>query len=204
MMTEHLKLAGRPHAEQAAALTRFVRETPVLVEVLRTARADGLPQALIVAGALYNLTWNRLTGRPALAGVNDIDLVYFDPDLSWDAEDRVIRRLGAQFANLPVPVEIRNQARVHLWFPPKIGIATFAPLRSSADMLPFYAARAFAVAVGLDRDDALRLVAPFGLDDLFSFQLAPNPALPNRVSYEKKCARAQSFWPELTILPWID
>lgn len=197
-------MAGRPQAEQAAALAGFVRETPELIVVLQVARADGLPDALIVAGALYNLVWNRLTGRPALTGVNDIDLVYFDPDVSWDAEDTVIRRLGAQFAHLPVPVEIRNQARVYLWFPEKLGIAAFAPLRSAEDMLPFYAAHAFAVAVRLEPDGQLTIIAPFGLDALFSFVLTPNRRLPNRASYEKKTARAQSCWPELAIAPWID
>jgi uncharacterized protein len=57
--------------------------------------------------------WNVITGQPPEAGILDYDLVYFDPsDLSWEAEDAVIRAGNEVFAGLAAPVEIRNQARV--------------------------------------------------------------------------------------------
>jgi len=47
-----------------------------------------------------------------LTGINDIDVFYFDDsDIGWDAEDRVIRAVDARFAGVPVPVQVRNQAR---------------------------------------------------------------------------------------------
>ena len=201
-MTDHLELAGRPHAEQAAALERFIRDEPVLMAVLEGLRNDGLPDQLLVAGALYNLVWNRLTGRPALSGINDIDVVYFDPDTSWEAEDMVIRRLANRFASLPLPVQVRNQARVHLWFPQKFGATGFTPLTSSAEMLGRYASRTHAVAARLEADDRISVVAPFGLDDIFSFCIVPNPVLPNRAAHEAKGVRAKSIWPEVSVIPW--
>ena len=80
-----------------------------------------------MAGAIYNEVWNHLTGRPALTGVNDIDVFYFDDsDIGWDAEDRVIKAVEARFAGLPVPVQVRNQARVHLWFEAEVRQPVFA------------------------------------------------------------------------------
>jgi hypothetical protein len=201
-MRDHLRFAGQSDAEQCEALAAIVRSTPLLMAVLEGLRDDGLPQAIVVAGALYNLVWNRLTGRPDLTGINDIDVLYFDPrDLSEAAEDAVIRRLDRRFADLPVPVQIRNQARVHLWFPEKFGIP-LAPLGSADEMLGYFASRTHAIGVRLDAGGVLQVVAPFGLDDLFSFRLTPNPALANKATHDAKAARAAGIWPELTVIPW--
>jgi hypothetical protein len=200
----HLRYSGRSQAEQRAALEAIICSSPLLMAVLEGVRQDGLPEPLLVAGAIYNLVWNRLTGRPDHTGINDIDVVYFDDsDLSYEAEDRVIKRLDRRFAGLPLPVQVRNQARVHLWFPQKFGVP-FAPLTSSAEMLGRYASKTHAVGVRLEADDRLTLVAPFGLDDIFSFRIVPNPVLRNKPAHETKGARAKSVWPELTVVPWED
>ncbi|KAL2704568.1 hypothetical protein AAEP93_005639 [Penicillium crustosum] len=62
------------------------------------------------------LTEVLITGKHPKAGISDYDLVYFDSsDLSWEAEDSVIRTGHRIFKDLKAPVQIRNQARVHLW-----------------------------------------------------------------------------------------
>jgi hypothetical protein len=156
----------------------------------------------VVAGAVYNSVWNHLTGRPALTGVNDVDLIYFDAsDLSYEAEDRVIKAAEARFAGLPLPVELRNQARVHLWFPQKFGISV-TPLTHSTQSLTRYASRTHAVAVRLEADDTFTIEAPFGLDDMFAFRITPNAVLDNRAAHDAKGARAQSVWPEIIVVPW--
>lgn len=203
-MTDPLRYSGCSLAEQSAILAGFIRTEPVLMEVLTVLRDEALPDGLLVAGALYNMVWNRLTGRPGLDQVNDLDIFYFDPDLSWEAEDRVIQRLAARFSHLPLPIQARNQARVHLWFPQKFGVSDFAPLTSSADMLPRYASKTHAVAARLTDDVQIEIVAPFGLDDIFSFRIVPNPVLPNRAAHEAKGARAKANWPLITVLPWPD
>lgn len=201
-MNDHLRHSGAGDAVQRAALDAIIRSSPLLMEVLAGLREDGLPDHLLVAGAIYNLVWNRLTGRPDLNGINDIDVFYFDDsDLSYEAEDVVIRRLAARFAALPLPVQVRNQARVHLWFPQKFGVP-FTPLRSSAEMMGRYASKTHAVGARLEADDSLTIVAPFGLDDIFSFRITPNPVLMNKPAHDAKGARAKSIWPELTVVPW--
>ncbi len=49
-------------------------------------------------------------------------MFYFDPDTSWEAEDKIIRTLAERFAGRGIAVEARNQARVHLWYPEKHGL----------------------------------------------------------------------------------
>ncbi|MEM6905222.1 MAG: nucleotidyltransferase family protein, partial [Pseudomonadota bacterium] len=94
----------------------MLRVDPLIWPALCQVERAALPDGWIVAGALYNTVWNVLTGRPPGHGIRDIDVFYFDgSDLSYGAEDQVIRRASRHFAPEP-PVEIRNQARVHLWF----------------------------------------------------------------------------------------
>jgi uncharacterized protein len=93
-----------------------------------------LPDWLVFSGAVYQPVLNHLAGRPLDYGIEDYDLAYFDAsDLSYEAEDAVIRRVKAVFDEpLRSVVELRNQARVHLWFEAKFGeLYTPSPPRLS-------------------------------------------------------------------------
>jgi hypothetical protein len=102
---------------------------------------------------------------------------------------------------LPVPVEVRNQARVHLWFESHFGMR-YEPLTCADESMNRYASVVHAVGVRLEEDDRLDIVAPFGLDDLFAMMIRPNKALFNRTSHESKAVRARAIWPEVTVIAW--
>ncbi len=198
----HLRHAARPFAEQRAALLSIVRASPALMAAFRTARTLDLPDWWIVAGAIYQQVWNHLTGRPDMHGVKDIDLFYFDPDTSYEAEDRIIQRAAPLFA-APPPVEIRNQARVHLWYEQHFGTA-YAPLGQSRDAIDRFACRTHCIGLRLMADDSFTLYAPFGLDDIFSLRITPNTTRDNRRTHATKAARQKAIWPELEVIPWPD
>jgi hypothetical protein len=196
----HLRHAGSPAPAQRAALIDIVRGTPFLMAILTAARAFDLPDWWLVSGAIYNTVWNRLTGRDPLHGIKDADLFYFDPDTSWEAEDRHIRRAEGHFPPSP-PVEIRNQARVHLWYEDHFG-QPYPPLTCTKDGIDRFACKTHAVGLRLERDDSLSLYAPYGLDDIFAFRLTPNRVLNSRATHEAKAKRQMVLWPELTFVPW--
>lgn len=198
----HLRFAGLDDATQRHALERIIREAPHLMQVLQIARDMDLPDWWLVSGAIYNTVWNSLTGRDLRHGIKDADLFYFDPDTSYEAEDRVIKRGDQLFPKDP-PVEIRNQARVHLWYENHFG-QTYAPLRNAREGIDRFACRTHCIGVRLEPDDSLTIYAPYGLDDVFSFRVTPNPILNNRATHEAKAARQVAQWPELTVLPWPD
>ena len=111
-----------PVDEQVAAFQAVLLRNQTLAEVLARAAVLGLPGWYLVAGCLYQTVWNVVTGQPPEAGILDYDLAYFDAsDLSWQAEDAVIQAGQKVFGDLPAPVQIRNQARVHLWYEEKFG-----------------------------------------------------------------------------------
>ena len=151
------------------------------------------------SGAVYQPVLNHLTGRPLHYWIKDYDLAYFDEsDLSYEAEDAVIRRVSAAFDEpLRSMVQVRNQARVHLWFEAKFG-EPYPPLSRTAEALERFASPMFAVGIRLEPDDRLHIEAPFGLSDLFTLRLRPNPRR-NTVHFARTSADVRRRWPEIEI-----
>src|SRR6266566_1256188 len=168
------RLAGE--TELDARLAEIVRSAPSLMRVLTTARDLNLPDWLVMSGAVYQRVLNHLTGRAPDYGIKDYDFGYFDAaDISYDAEDAVIRRVAAAFDEpLKSTVEVRNQARVHVWFEAHFG-EPYTALSCTAEALERFVAPMFAVGVRLEPGDRLHIEAPFGLADLFALRLRPNP-----------------------------
>jgi hypothetical protein len=138
-------------------------------------------------------------GRPLDYGIKDYDLGYFDAsDLSYEAEDAVIRRVKTAFCEpLRSMVEVRNQARVHLWFEEKFG-EPYAPLSCTAEALERFASATFAVGVRIEPDNRVHIEAPFGLADLFALRLVPNPRR-KTVGFDRAAADVRRRWPEVVI-----
>jgi len=80
------------------------------------------PQVHLVAGALFGTAWNVLSDKAPMAHIHDYDIPYWHPDTSYEAEDVVIRQAADLFRDVDARIEVRNQARVHLWFNPKHGL----------------------------------------------------------------------------------
>ncbi len=186
-------------SELRERLTAILRSTPPLMRVLQVARHLCLPDWLVFSGAVYQPALNRLTGRPLDFGIKDYDLGYFEmSDLSYEAEDEVIRRVKAAFDEpLRSMVEVRNQARVHLWFEAKFG-KPYTPLSCTAEALERFTSGTFAVGVRLEPDNRLHVEAPFGLADLFALRLRPNPRR-KTVGFARTSADVRRRWPELVI-----
>jgi len=159
-----------------------------------------LPDAWLVSGCLVQTVWNVVTGRTVDYGIADYDVFYFDRDTSWEAEDDVIRRLDGAFRRLRVKVEVRNQARVHLWYPDKHGLP-YPPLSCSTDGIDRFLTRN--TRIGLRRTrEGYAVYAPDGFDDAAHLIVRPNPG-PNfsAENYAAKAARWKKLWPEVTVLP---
>jgi hypothetical protein len=167
-------------------------------------RLGGLnvPDAWLVAGCLFQTVWNLRSGRAAEADIRDYDIFYFDAsDLSESAESLVSQRATDLFADLDVPIEIKNQARVHTWYEDYFGRPYTALTHACEGIDRFLVActsvgmRATNSAVG----PALEVYAPRGLEDLYHGILSPNPTMDHGALFEPKCRDYQARWPWLTI-----
>ena len=110
----------------------------------------------------------------------------------------MIRRVAAAFDEpLRSAVEVRNQARVHVWFEGHFG-ESYTPLSCTAEALERFVSPMFAVGVRLKRDDRLHIAAPFGLAHLFALRLRPNPRRFS-VNFSQVAAAVTRRWPEVTV-----
>lgn len=162
-MREARSLAEAPIDAQVAALRTALSSNDIVSEVLVRAAALNLPGWYLAAGCLFQTVWNVITDRPPTEGIGDYDLLYLDStDLSWEAEDAVIQSGQEIFGDLPAPVEIRNEARVHLWYEQKFGV-TCPPYRSTESAIDSFPARGAPAACGdtssMTRSFPLRKVA---------------------------------------------
>src|SRR5690349_9216096 len=111
-------LAGEREQFLTALLTNRIVGT-----ILQRMPELGLQDWYLTAVGVFQTIWNVMTGRDPEAGVKDYDVFYFDSlDLSYEAEDAVIRRAQQLFSDIPATIEVRNEARVHLWYEQKFGV----------------------------------------------------------------------------------
>ena len=183
----------------AQSFTRAALRNPANDALLNALAALRVPDAWLVSGCLVQSVWNVLTDRPIGYGINDYDVFYFDRDTSWDAEDRVIKQLVPVASELGVHVEVRNQARVHLWYEQKFG-TPYPPLASSTEGIDRFLTRN--TKVGIRRHDTGdEVYAPDGFDDIAKLLITPNRSANfSRERYFEKAARWRSLWPELTLV----
>ena len=181
-------------------LVEIVRADPDLMHVLTTVRGLGLHDWRVFSGAVYQAVWNARTGREPGYGRKDYDLGYWDADTSWEAEDAVIRRVAAAFEEpFRSQVEVRNQARVPIWFESRFQ-EPYEPLTSTDEAIGRFVAPAFSVGVRLEADDGISIAAPFGLEDTFGMILRPNPTRGPAKGWRRVVESARSRWPELTVI----
>ena len=67
----------------------LVVTNPVIAALIDRLPTLAIPDCWITAGAVMQTVWNALERRDPTDGIKDYDVFYFDPDLSWEAEDRL-------------------------------------------------------------------------------------------------------------------
>ena len=140
-------------------------------------------------------------GYSPLHGINDIDLIYFDPDdLSEDTENKQSIRINNCYEGLGIKFDVKNEARVHLWYEGRFGypINAYTAAESAIETFPTTAG---AIAVR-PNGQGLESFAPFGFDDLMNLVIRPNKRQITKEIYLDKVARWEPNWPRVKFLSW--
>lgn len=190
--------------ERGDELTDLVLGSDWPMERLRIVAALDLPDCWIGAGTVRDLVWDTRFGNGFdPENIADVDVVFFDPnDLSAEHEHDIEQQLSARDPS--VEWDVKNQARVHLWYERKFG-GTAKPLTSTFDGISTWPEVATAIGARLDAKGALDIAAPFGLDDLLDGVWRRNRHRRfNRVTdeeYQARIDRKQPHkrWPDLVV-----
>ena len=192
---------NRPIAFQVSALARILAQSLPVSEALRRAEALDLPNWYLGAGCIAQTVWNHLSSKELGCDINDLDLVYFDSaDLSNNGEKKHASKVNEAFKEIPIRVDVKNQARVHLWYEERFGhpIKPYPTVEDAINSWP-----TTATCVGVRTCEGSFIVyAPYGLNDLFGMIAKANKVQITEEIYLKKVERWKACWPKLTIVPW--
>ena len=149
-------LVDRPEAKplhlQIRYLDEILRHNLAAQAVLAVGEELALPGWYPGAGCIAQSVWNVRHGYDPAVGIKDYDLVYFDAgDLSLEAENYVEHEVAGRLSDLAVIVDVKNQARVHLWYPNRFG-RTIEPYHSTEEAIATWPTTASSVVVRRDRD----------------------------------------------------
>jgi len=182
----------------------LIRLNPAVGEIVcRMARLN-VPDVWLVSGCLFQTVWNVLADEPPTRAIRDYDIFYFDEtDTSAQTEEGVNRRAKTIFEDLGCEIDVRNQARVHLWYESEFGVAGYPRLTKATDGIDNFLAVCCMVGIRQKDHRRLELYAPFGTDDILERVVRPNPWYPNAPAacYESKAERWRASWPALRVEP---
>jgi hypothetical protein len=198
------KIKKIPHNQdlktQVDYLERILMQNKAIENILRLVRELQMPNWYLGAGCVAQTIWSKLHGFDLNCGIKDYDLVYYDSsNLSGEKEELYNQKGRGMFKD--APVEIKNEARVHLWYEKHFGYP-IEPYQSVEDAINTWPTTATCVAVRYNDKNQFTVYAPYGLNDLLGMIVRPNKTQITKEIYLKKVERWKKIWHKLKIIPW--
>ena len=138
-----------------------------LMKILIIIRNLCLKDSWLAACSVRNFIWNLLSDKSPFDRETDVDVIFFDPDISYEETVSLEKKLREDFPQYQW--ELKNQVYMHQHSPHTV------PYTSSRDAMSKYPERCTAVGLRLNEDSTLELFAPYGLEDILNFQVHPTP-----------------------------
>lgn len=179
----------------------LLKRNKILQQILDRSETLDIPNWAVGAGFLQQSIFNLLHGKPILSDIKDIDWVYFDDsDLSDASEQLVAKKVQEVMKDIPIPFDVKNQGRVHLWYRNKFGY-DINPYKSLEDAISTWPTISSAIALS-QKNSKLKVIAPFGVSDLLNMIVRANKRQVTEEIYYKKADRLQSHWPRSKVFSW--
>ncbi len=174
-----------------------ISKIPEIMELLKILNDVELPNHYLAGGSITQAVWNRKLGNAPLHRVKDFDVVYFDQNEAVSEKDYEL--LIDSRKKHAVPVDVKNQAKVHEWYGEKFG-NSIEPLSESEGGIRMWLP-CFAVGVRLT-EDTIKVFAPFGLADQENMVVRPNRTAMSKENYDSMNRSFKQRWPSLVIEAW--
>lgn len=184
---------------QTMILKRIIMKNSNIKYLLELIDRLDIPNCYIGAGCINQTVFNYYHGYDLDYGINDYDIVYYDSDTSYEAEDKIIKLISSN-VDRNIKLDIKNQARVHIWFNPKYGIDR-RPYDSVEDAIGRWTSTVTCVGVRLC-NSRFYVYAPYGLNDIFNMIIRPVKIDMTRDGYVERCKRWKKKWPKIKIISW--
>ena len=195
---------NKPLNEQMELLEKILLQNEKLNEVLMRLEKTSIKKYsyYIGAGSINQTVFNYYHGYPLDYGIKDFDIVYFDSDTSYEKEDAIIKELGAIFSDIDIEFDIKNQARVHIWYNEKNEDKRL-PYESCEEAISRWGTTVTCIGVRLENKKMI-VFAPYGLNDLFKMIIRPVKIDFSKDGYNEKVKKWKEKWPMLKIMSYDD
>lgn len=176
-------------------LERLGQDQPIR-EILEIIRSLELKDSWLAAGSVRNFIWNILSGKLGFDAETDVDVIFFDPTVSYEKTLQLEMELRKVFP--AYSWELKNQVYMHIHNP------NSQPYTSSKDAMSKYPECCTAIGLRLLEDDKLELFAPYGLADIRAFQVRSTPHFladaERKKLYMERLSKKnwQAKWPQLS------
>ncbi|PAE06733.1 hypothetical protein CHI12_14805 [Terribacillus saccharophilus] len=179
-----------------ADVLKAIRQDKWMMEVLGAAARLQLPDFCISAGFVRSKVWDVQLGYTRRTPLPDVDVVYFDASDTDEVTEKKYENMLLQM--LPdVPWSVKNQARMH-------EVNRMPAFRDTEHAIACYPETATSIGVSFE-GEKLRLLAPYGVDDLLACRIAPTPLYVKGTSYHPiylkrvKQKNWQRLWPHVRV-----
>lgn len=185
---------------QMETLHDIIKENSIIYEFISKCQTLGLEQYYIGAGCIAQTVWNYQSNNDLMYGISDIDFVYFDStDLSYEKEEEISKK-AIELADNKVNIDVKNEARVHLWYKSHFGY-DIEPYSSVEHAINTWPTTATSIGVRLEHGKFI-IYAPFGLNDLFGRIVKANKVQITEEIFKIKASKWLSKWSDLIVIPW--
>lgn len=178
------------YAEQ---VKKWIESDKERLEALKIAASLELDDWCLAAGFVRNLIWDKLHGKTVSTPLNDIDLIYFNPDITDESADLIFEsRLKSLIDR---PWSVKNQARMHKRNHDR-------PYSSCSDAMSYWVEVETAIGAKFIENEGVVIVSPFGLEANFNKTITLNGKRPKPTALNDRVVKKEwrEIWPELQLV----
>lgn len=148
-------------------LKNILKEDSDILKILTILDSLKLNDSWLCAGTIRNFVWNYLAGIKRIDTTTDIDIVFFDKNVSNEEEQLIEKTLKQKYPGYTW--ELKNQVYMHQHNPNTL------PYKNSTDAISKFPETCTAIGIRLDKNKEIEIFAPYGIDDIIHFNVHPTP-----------------------------
>ena len=105
---KHMSIWDMSTMKNKQEILEAFRKNPDMMAILTIIRNLELTDSWLAAGSVRNFIWNLLSDRPAFDLETDVDVIFFDPDISYEETLSLEKKLREDFPQYQW--ELKNQS----------------------------------------------------------------------------------------------
>lgn len=147
-------------------LIDIITKDELIIKTLTIVKNLKLNDCWVGTGFIRNKVWDILHKKKTIK-FNDIDVVFFD---ETNISEKLEKEIEQQLTEIDPKIKwsVKNQARMHFR-------NNHLKYINTENAISYWPETATAIAVRLNLNDKIEILAPYGLNDLFNLIVKPTP-----------------------------